>query len=465
MNKKDFIINLFKNTGIIGLGRVITKVFTFALIPLYTRILTTSEYGLVDLLITYGTLMIPIVNLQLENAIFRFSIDNRNDVNKLKEVFSAGFFLFVFLSSLFGVLLLVTNRYYAIQHLGFIAAYTIITIWFYNCSSACRGLGYNVTYSIGNFIFSFVTVVTGFFLVVIKGSRVNGLLIANILGPLLGGIYIGGFSRLYKFINFKYISVSRMREMVQYSIPLIPNELSWWILKASDRSMVRFFCGVSATGIVAIANKFSYVYTICFQIFYISWLEQSLLILKKDNGYALIKNFIQDIIIMLWTIALLYIEFLSYTYKVIIDKEFYQAYSLVGYYILAAFFNAIIGIISPIYLGNNETKTVAKSTFFAAIINILVNAIFIKKFGIVIASISSSAAYGIIAIIRIIDIKKRYFDIRIEKNILSTYLFLTFGVFINRVRSNAVIDFIIIITLIFVGSIQVRKFWKNWIMN
>ena len=45
---------LFKNTGIIAIGQISTKIVNFLLLPLYTALLTTEEYGLVDLLTTYA---------------------------------------------------------------------------------------------------------------------------------------------------------------------------------------------------------------------------------------------------------------------------------------------------------------------------------------------------------------------------------------------------------------------------
>ena len=54
---------LFKNTGIIAIGQISTKIVNFLLLPLYTALLTTQEYGLVDILSTYSALIVVIVGL------------------------------------------------------------------------------------------------------------------------------------------------------------------------------------------------------------------------------------------------------------------------------------------------------------------------------------------------------------------------------------------------------------------
>ena len=89
---------LAKNTLIITIGRICTQMITFFLLPLYTTILTTEEYGIVDLLNSLVMFLIPIISLQLEQAVFRKLIDNRKNNNQIKKIISSTF-LFI-LSSL-----------------------------------------------------------------------------------------------------------------------------------------------------------------------------------------------------------------------------------------------------------------------------------------------------------------------------------------------------------------------------
>ena len=79
---------LFTNTGIIAIGQISTKLINFFLLPLYTSLLTTEEYGLVDLLTTYTAFISVIVGLQMSQAIFRFLVTSRNDEKRIKEISS-----------------------------------------------------------------------------------------------------------------------------------------------------------------------------------------------------------------------------------------------------------------------------------------------------------------------------------------------------------------------------------------
>ena len=90
MNKKK---QLAKNTIIIFLGRVCTQLISFFLLPLYTSYLATKEYGTVDLIQTYVTLLVPIITLELEMSIFRFLIDSRKSEKETNKLISNNFFI------------------------------------------------------------------------------------------------------------------------------------------------------------------------------------------------------------------------------------------------------------------------------------------------------------------------------------------------------------------------------------
>lgn len=67
-------------------GRFVHNVLVF-LLPLYTAILSTEEYGTFDLLVTYSTLLLPLVNWQLDQGLFRFMLDYRGNKRNKERFF------------------------------------------------------------------------------------------------------------------------------------------------------------------------------------------------------------------------------------------------------------------------------------------------------------------------------------------------------------------------------------------
>ena len=101
MNKKK---QLAKNTIIIFFGKVCTQLISFFLLPLYTSYLATKEYGLVDLIQTYVTLLVPIITMELEMSIFRYLVDSRGKEKDTKKLISNNFFVLGISLTLFSIL-------------------------------------------------------------------------------------------------------------------------------------------------------------------------------------------------------------------------------------------------------------------------------------------------------------------------------------------------------------------------
>ena len=79
---------LLQNTIIIAIGNLSTQIISFFLLPLYTSVLSTKDYGIYDLLITISTFILPIITLLMEDALFRFLIDCKTEEEK-KEFYNA----------------------------------------------------------------------------------------------------------------------------------------------------------------------------------------------------------------------------------------------------------------------------------------------------------------------------------------------------------------------------------------
>lgn len=101
--------NLIKNTGILAIGQLSSKLFTFLLLPVYTSLLLPEDYGVVDVLQTVINLVLYVATLQIESAIFRFLIDNRDNTEIKKEYISTGLFIVVSMTGITTLIVLLVN--------------------------------------------------------------------------------------------------------------------------------------------------------------------------------------------------------------------------------------------------------------------------------------------------------------------------------------------------------------------
>lgn len=132
--------NLIKNTGILAIGQLSSKLFTFLLLPVYTSLLLPEDYGVVDVLQTVINLVLYVATLQIESAIFRFLIDNR-DNTEIKEYISTGLFIVVSMTGITTLIVLLVNRYYNVPYLSlFLLSLWALAFYFF-LSNLARGLG------------------------------------------------------------------------------------------------------------------------------------------------------------------------------------------------------------------------------------------------------------------------------------------------------------------------------------
>ena len=415
VSNSDINKALLKNTGIIAIGQISIKIINFLLLPLYTGLLTSEEYGLIDLLSTYGNFIMVIVGLQMSQAVFRFLVTCREDEEKKIKIISTIMISITCSSVIYMLIFRAFELLFKIKYGWFLVTYVIASVFLQTVSGVVRGLGRNVDYTMGNFIASFVTLVLNILFVAVLHYSVNIILLSYIIGPVVGCLFQIIRTKLYYYINIRKLSKDELKLFINYSVPLIPNELSWAIIHVSDRMIISAFLSVAANGLIAVASKFSVIYTTMFSIFNMSWTEQVVLHYKDDGGPQYISRMFEKIIIFFGCIAIGIIACMPFIFKILVHQQFSGSYNLIPLYMVAVFFNAVIGMISAIYLIENETKQVAISTSIAAIINLIVDIALVRYIGVYAAPISSIFAYVFISVWRFIDINRRHCTIQISR--------------------------------------------------
>ena len=132
--------DLAKNTAILAFGKICTQSIGFFMLPLYTSLLDTAEYGLFDLLVTYAALLLPLVNWQLDQGLFRFMLDVRDQIDKQTHLFSTVFLISIIQSVVFCVLFLIIYPFLTLEHAEFLLYYVILHIYTEMFLQFSRGL-------------------------------------------------------------------------------------------------------------------------------------------------------------------------------------------------------------------------------------------------------------------------------------------------------------------------------------
>ena len=385
MNQKKLLL---KNTVIIAIGKLSTQIVSFLLLRLYTSKLTTAEYGTYDFLVTLSTFLLPIITMLMEESMFRFLID-AEDLKSKKRVITAtiayttvGTIIFTLIA---GIVLGLMQYKYAIVFLLFIISNVLIGI----SNALARGTGKIKLYSLSNFILGASTIVLNIVFIVNFKLGVSGLLWSNTVANSITAIVVLMKLHLTQFISKKDLSKKTIRDMLRYSIPLVPNNLSWIIISLSDRLMLTWMTGADANGLYSIANKFPNIIYTFYGFFSTAWKESAARILKEDNKAQYYNSIYKDIKFFLKAIVLGLIAIMPFAFPLLVDPNYNEAYIYIPILVISIYYTNMSNFYGGIFTAYKNTKIMGSTTLLAAIMNVTLNLLFIPKMGIWAATLST----------------------------------------------------------------------------
>ncbi len=438
--------DLVKNTFIVAIGRIVTKIWVFLLLPFYTAVLSTKEYGTVELLNTYVALLLPIATFQISDALFRYMIDARQNEKREKAVISTIVLFSVAQMIGFSILYGIVLYFVSIPYAGYLYINVIANMASAMLLQLCRGMGDNTSYAVASFLTAASAAVLNILLVLVMRRGVGGMMMSTFWSQIIGCVYVLWKEKVFSQMSIKAFDTKLLKSMLGYSLPLIPNSLCWWILGASDKSVVTYFLGVGQSGILSVSQKFSTAYTTVYNVFNLTWTENASMHKDDQDAERYYSDIIETAFRLLSGACLGMIAVMALIFPFLIDKKFDASYYQIPVYLLSALVHSVIGIFSVVYIALKKTKGIALTSVISAVINFVVNVGLIGKIGLYAASVSSVVAYLILLMIRYFDIQ-RYMKVGIKKMTVCSaiaVMILDFVLYYSRNMVLGILNFIIV---------------------
>lgn len=397
---------LLINTVVITVGKLSTQFVSFLLLPLYTTLLTTAEYGTVDLFTTYVQLLLPIVTLLIEQGAFRYLLDYLSQEEEERKIISSSFFMIVGQSILYTMIFVGLARFIHNDYKYYILALLISSSFSSWTLQLARGFRKLTVYAAGSFITVITSIAFNVFFIAVLHMGAEGMLCATFIGNIVCFAFVAFYLRLCSYIRIKSISKEVIRNMLNYSIPLIPNQLSLWIINSSDRTIVSLFLGTATNGILAISHKFALIYQTIFGMFQLSWHELGSVHFNDSDRDNFFTVTFYEVYKFFSSLCIGIIAILPFAFPLLINNAFSEAYYTIPIYMFAVLCNIVVGLLGVIYVAMKKTAEIAKSTMYSGIINLTVHLSLIRSMGLFAAAISTLVAYFVVMIYRVIDTKK-----------------------------------------------------------
>lgn len=401
---KDRNNYLIKNTIIFTLGSFGSKIISFFLVPLYTYVLTASEYGIVDLVVTVGTVAIPILTLNISEAVMRFALDKDADKKKITQIGTR----ILLIGMLVGLLMFPVCGFF--NKISQYSAY----IYFYVISLAAsqlylcdlRGKELLIYYAIGNVLNTFfIAVLNILFLLVLK-EGIEGYLKAYIIANVLTAIYAIIAGKGYKSFYSLRIDKKLLLQMVKYSIVLIPNSFMWWIMNSSDRIMVSGMVSVAANGIYAVSYKLPTLVSTLTTIFNQAWSYSAIREEGTEDECEYNNKVFKALIGMAMLIGIGLLTFAKPFLSIYVSKEYYVAWKYMPFLTVGCVYLTMASFMATSYTVHKDSFGYLFSGMFGAIFNVVMNFMLIPLIGVYGAAIATCISYILVFVFRLFHTRK-----------------------------------------------------------
>lgn len=395
---------LLKNTMLFTIGNLGSKLISFFLIPLYTNALTTGQYGTVDLITTVSTVAVPVITLNIGESVMRFALDKNADH---KMITRCGIYVLL-VGSLFGIIIIPICKIF-----GSLSAYSIFT-YFYVISSAfsqlflcdLRGKELLLQYSIGNIINTLLIAVFNVVLLVAFSRGIEGYLMAYILANFITALYAVVVGKSLSKSQIRRINVPLLKEMVRYSIVLIPNSFMWWIMNSSDRIMVTGMVGIAANGIYAISYKLPTLVITLTQVFNQAWgysaiREQNAVDESEYNNkvFKALTGFIMLVGIAILTFSKLFL-------RIYVSANYFTAWKYIPFLTIGCVYLTLGTFIATSYTVHKDGFGYLFSGIFGAAFNVTLNFILIPIIQVYGAALATCISYFLVFLFRMVHTRK-----------------------------------------------------------
>ena len=383
---------LIKNTGVIAVGGMATKVVQFFLLPLYTSVLSTAEYGTVDYINTIALFLVPVVSVLMDEALFRFLIDCRTDAQRRRAVTCSVAAMAVG-CSVFAVGATIVWAILRPNNLFWVAALVVAQALLQMAGAVLRGFGKTPAYALMNFIASVITIVLNVLFIAVFRWGVVGMLSATVIAQ--GGTALAFLvhERIWRYVDPRTFDAPYAADLVRYAVPLIPNKVSWTIMNMVDRLIIMNVMGASAAGVYAVSYKFPNVMDTVYGFFYQSWKESSARALGGEGDevafynavYRILRRFMAAVVLVMTAIMPL-------AYGLLVESNYGEGMLYVPILLLATYYSNISGFYGGIFTAHRDTGIMGATTMVSALLCLALCIVLIPTIGLWGASLATLAA-------------------------------------------------------------------------
>lgn len=394
------------NTILFAISNFSSKLLSLFLQPYITHAMgQVEEVGITKLVTNIGALLIPLVSMGVSFAIIRFGLDR--SINK-SQVFMNGLgsILLGFAIMLACYPLLKTIPLFGTYAL-LLYLHVIVSCLRTLCTQFVRSRQLNRLVAVDGVLCSATNL--GFMILFLSGFHLGaeGYLLALICSDFLSALFVFCAAGLSRYVNFKHFNLPLWKSMMAYALPMIPAQISFWVINASDLFFVRNMCdgfegqnGEYWTGLLGVGYFLPTILTVLGTIFYEAWQLSAVTEEKgRERFFSRVFAIYQALLFCCCSGIILLCRPLMFMFK----ASFFDAWKFVPMLTLATLFNCLNQFLNSIYMVEKRSTLSLYTMMAGAITNCVLNWLLIPPFGPLGVTLASFLSYLLVFILRAIS--------------------------------------------------------------
>ena len=412
---KSNIKYFIKHTLIYGISNIAQKASGVILVPLYTKYLSTSEYGQLGMLIISVTIISQALVLGQGQSILRYS-----NIEEYKDRRGDVFFTLASVIMMLALLLVIVGKsllttfadlfhdsstFYNYLNISiYLAAFMLLNSFLMNKIRADEKSGLYTVSGVAKII---AIVAATIYLVPFKKMGVAGVLYSNLIGEVVGVVIITPY--LLRLLTFRF-DKNILVESLKFGFPLFFSALAMNLLTWSDRYVLKVLTNYAAIGLYELAYKVAGILNMFLIVpFSLTLLPIAYKFYKTEGDklfYSKILTYFT--FILCWAGLALSLFGNEIIHIFALDPSYYPAHQTVPVLTLAyVIFGVSLVTTLGLYL-TGKTISVAVVTIFTVGLNIGLNFLLIPYWGIMAAAVNTLIAYIILVILTTMVSNKHY---------------------------------------------------------
>jgi O-antigen/teichoic acid export membrane protein len=406
--------DLLNNVLVIGVGSIASKLLIFLLLPLVTRYLSKADFGFYELIITSVQIFIPLITLQMNDCLFRFLLDTKDDSERSRIISNAFTIVGIWLSVCLILYLFywIINQVYLQYQINnnlfwliliYAFGQTVFALW----QQVARGNSNIRLFALsgvisGVLIIGLTSLATCFF----QNHRLMVVVLAAVCAFLITIIFLELRLKVLKSIKFKAINFNLQRELIRFSLPLLPNSLSWWILHMANRYIILYFSGIEAVATFSVASKFAGWMTIINSIFITAWQESAIKESQSDERGLFYSKTFAAYTKILFSAVMLFLPLVQLGYGLLVGSGYDNARGYIPMLFLSSVFISFTSFFGVHYLSTKKTMGALTTTVIGAIVNVVVLLLCYSKLGLSAVAIAQLISGVVMSSLRYLDLRQ-----------------------------------------------------------